>query len=179
MHWDTFNQDNCSTVGGDGGCRVGEVRASTTSPIPDHKGFKLQQLSEIQPLQVNFQKFSTLRVKHMLRGNQILWINQNVYHVGFECKPSGLRLSPLIPCDVWKLEVCVSLEELHQLINYLRKMAIHSYLMSNAEFKAYLLWTVLHLPNQALLPSDPERGKNRSSFAFQGQWCKNKLTENH
>ena len=31
-----------STVGGDGGCRVGEVRAGTTSPIPDHKGFKLQ-----------------------------------------------------------------------------------------------------------------------------------------
>ena len=34
----------------------GEVRAGTTSPMPDHKGFKLQQL-------VNFQKFSTLRVK--------------------------------------------------------------------------------------------------------------------
>ena len=25
-----------------GGCRVGEVRAGTTSPMPDHKGFKLQ-----------------------------------------------------------------------------------------------------------------------------------------
>ena len=24
------------------GCRVGEVRASTTSPMPDHKGFKLK-----------------------------------------------------------------------------------------------------------------------------------------
>ena len=34
--------DNYNTVGGDGGCRVGEVRASTTSPMPDHKGFKLQ-----------------------------------------------------------------------------------------------------------------------------------------
>ena len=43
MHWDTFNQDNYSTVGGDGGCRVGEVRAGTTSPMPDHKGFKLHQ----------------------------------------------------------------------------------------------------------------------------------------
>ena len=31
-----------STVGGDGGCRVGEVRAGTTSPMPDDKGFKLQ-----------------------------------------------------------------------------------------------------------------------------------------
>ena len=42
VHWDTFKQDNCSTVGGDGGCRVSEVQASTTSPMPDHKGFKLQ-----------------------------------------------------------------------------------------------------------------------------------------
>ena len=37
-----FLQNNYSTVGGDGGCRVGEVRASTTSLMPDHKGFKLQ-----------------------------------------------------------------------------------------------------------------------------------------
>ena len=37
-----FQRDNYSTVGGDGGCRVGEVRAGTTSPIPDHKGFKQQ-----------------------------------------------------------------------------------------------------------------------------------------
>ena len=42
-----FKQDNYSTVGGDGGRRVGEVRADTTSPdttspMPDHKGFKLQ-----------------------------------------------------------------------------------------------------------------------------------------
>ena len=35
-------QDNYSTVGGDGGCRVSEVRAGTTSLMPDHKGFKLQ-----------------------------------------------------------------------------------------------------------------------------------------
>ena len=34
--------DNWFTVGGDGGCRVGKVRAGTTSPMPDHKGFKLQ-----------------------------------------------------------------------------------------------------------------------------------------
>ena len=26
----------------DGGCRVGKVRAGTTSPMPDHNGFKLQ-----------------------------------------------------------------------------------------------------------------------------------------
>ena len=49
MHWDTFKQDNYSTVRGDGGGRVGEVRAGTTSPMPDHKGFKLQQVSEIHP----------------------------------------------------------------------------------------------------------------------------------
>ena len=42
MHWDMFKQDDYSTVGGDGGCRVGEVRAGTTSPMPDHKGFNLQ-----------------------------------------------------------------------------------------------------------------------------------------
>ena len=36
------SRDNWCTVGGDGGCRVGEVRAGTISPMPDHKGFKLQ-----------------------------------------------------------------------------------------------------------------------------------------
>ena len=42
MYEDTFKQDDYSTVGGDGGCRVDEVRAGTTSPMPHHKGFKLQ-----------------------------------------------------------------------------------------------------------------------------------------
>ena len=51
MHCDTLKQDNDSTVRGDGGSRVGEVRAGTTSPMPEHKGFKLQQLSEIHPFQ--------------------------------------------------------------------------------------------------------------------------------
>ena len=36
------SRDNWCTVGSDGGCRVVEVRACTTSPMPDHKGFKLQ-----------------------------------------------------------------------------------------------------------------------------------------
>ena len=31
------SRDNWCTVGGDGGCRVGEVRAGITSPMPDHK----------------------------------------------------------------------------------------------------------------------------------------------
>ena len=42
MHCDTLKQDNDSTVRGDGGSRVGEVRAGTTSSMPEHKGFKLQ-----------------------------------------------------------------------------------------------------------------------------------------
>ena len=50
MHWDTLKQVKDSTVRGDGGGRVGEVRAGTTSPIPEHKGFMLQKLSEIHPL---------------------------------------------------------------------------------------------------------------------------------
>ena len=58
MHWDTFKQDNYSTVGGDGGCRVSEVGAGTTSPIPDHKVFKLQLLSEIHQLEVNFRNLA-------------------------------------------------------------------------------------------------------------------------
>ena len=32
MHWVIFKQDDYSIMGGDGGCRVGEVRAGTTSP---------------------------------------------------------------------------------------------------------------------------------------------------
>ena len=31
-----------STAGGEGGCRVSEVRVSNTFPMPDHKGLKLQ-----------------------------------------------------------------------------------------------------------------------------------------
>ena len=38
----SVSHDNRCMVGGDGGCRVGEVRAGTTSSMPDHKGFKLQ-----------------------------------------------------------------------------------------------------------------------------------------
>ena len=44
------SHDNWCTVGGDGGWRVGKVRAGTTSPMPDHKGFKLYKFSEIQHL---------------------------------------------------------------------------------------------------------------------------------
>ena len=39
MHWGTFKQDNCSTMGGDGGCRVDKVQAGTASPLPDRNGF--------------------------------------------------------------------------------------------------------------------------------------------
>ena len=40
MHCNTLKQDNDSTVRGDGGSRDGEVRAGTTSPMPEHKGDK-------------------------------------------------------------------------------------------------------------------------------------------
>ena len=39
---ESTSHDNWCTVWGNGGCRVGEIRAGTTSPMPDHKGFKLQ-----------------------------------------------------------------------------------------------------------------------------------------
>ena len=42
MHWDTLKQGIHNTERGDGGSRVGEVRADTTSPMPEHKGFMLQ-----------------------------------------------------------------------------------------------------------------------------------------
>ena len=42
MHGDTLKEGNDSTVRGDGGSRVGKVRAGTTSTMPEHKGFMLQ-----------------------------------------------------------------------------------------------------------------------------------------
>ena len=35
-------------MGGGGGCRVGEVRAGTTSPMPNHMGTVTSKFSEIQ-----------------------------------------------------------------------------------------------------------------------------------
>ena len=59
MHWDTFKQDNYSTVGEDGGCRVGKVQAGTTSPMPDHM--------------VTFQKFSTFKSSDMWMITLLTW----------------------------------------------------------------------------------------------------------
>ena len=44
MHWDTFKQDKLqhSWEGGGGVRRVSKVQATTTSPMPGRKGFKLQ-----------------------------------------------------------------------------------------------------------------------------------------
>ena len=44
LHFNSYSAscDNWFSVGGDGGYRVGEVWAGTISPMPDHKGFKLQ-----------------------------------------------------------------------------------------------------------------------------------------
>ena len=39
MHWDTFKRDNYDTVGGDGGCRVCEVRAALLPPHAQTQGF--------------------------------------------------------------------------------------------------------------------------------------------
>ena len=60
MHCDTFKQDNYSTVGGDGGCRVSEVQTGTTSPMPDHKGFYATVTVRDPPTHT-----SRLRVKKM------------------------------------------------------------------------------------------------------------------
>ena len=79
------SRDNWCTVGGDGGCRVGEVRASITSLMPNHKGFKLQLL-------VNFQKFSTLRV------NSAGW---------FSVEPSNHHLSLSYADGILIVLVCV------------------------------------------------------------------------
>ena len=59
---------------GMGDVRSARVRAGTTSPMPNHKGFKLQQL-------VNFQKFSTLRVNCNSHG---LLTNSTVHLYKFE-----------------------------------------------------------------------------------------------
>ena len=69
MHWDTLKQGNCSTVRGDGGSKGNEVRAGTTSPMPEHKGFMLQpgggtsyvgQSGMLGYTWVIFEKFSVL-----------------------------------------------------------------------------------------------------------------------
>ena len=39
MHWDTFEQNYYNTVGGDRGCRVGEVRARPYFPHARPQGF--------------------------------------------------------------------------------------------------------------------------------------------
>ena len=50
-----------------GGYRVGEVRAGTKSPMPDHKDYKLQYPSvSIQSI-VSECEFSTLRVKVLVK----------------------------------------------------------------------------------------------------------------
>ena len=60
-----FKQDNYSSMGGDGGCKVGEVRAGTTSLIPDHKfwfeyiGFNTTVLYIFYPWRRNNQKTCT------------------------------------------------------------------------------------------------------------------------
>ena len=51
MHCNPLKQDNDSTVRGDGGSRVGEVRAGTTSTMPEHKGLSYSNCQEIHSRQ--------------------------------------------------------------------------------------------------------------------------------
>ena len=51
MHCNTLKQDNDSTVRGDGGSRVGEVQAGTTSPMPEHKVLSYSNCQEIHSRQ--------------------------------------------------------------------------------------------------------------------------------
>ena len=51
MHWNTFKQDNYSTVEGDEECRVVEVRAGTTATVRD----------PLTPFQSRVSELSTLR----------------------------------------------------------------------------------------------------------------------
>ena len=101
-------------MGGDGGCKVCQVRAGTTSPMPDHKGFKLHLL-------VNFQKFSTLRVN--IRNTALLdyTISEDVAHNKLEAiftmsydlyfdmiiLPSINLLKISIPCVVGNYNTCM------------------------------------------------------------------------
>ena len=50
MHWDTYKQGNYSTVGGDGDVGSARYEPALLPAMPDHKGFMLQELSEIHPL---------------------------------------------------------------------------------------------------------------------------------
>ena len=63
MHCDTLKQDNDSTVRGDGGSRVGEVRAGTTSPMPEHKGFPLKPADGPGSVSVNIRNTKKSQVE--------------------------------------------------------------------------------------------------------------------
>ena len=85
MHCNTLKQDNDSTVRGDGGSRVGEVRAGTTSPMPEHKGFKLQQLSR-DPL-TPADGPDSVSVKLDGRKNVLLYSNKNTCALTCDFEP--------------------------------------------------------------------------------------------
>ena len=61
----TFKQDKYTTVGGNGGCRVGEVRADTTPPCPTIRVLSYSNCQRSTHSIANwvFQKFSTSGVK--------------------------------------------------------------------------------------------------------------------
>ena len=78
MHCNTLKQDNDSIVRGDGGSRVGEVRAGTTSPMPEHKGFKLQQLSR-DPLTPADGPGSVSVNDYKIKKKEVLILDKNAF----------------------------------------------------------------------------------------------------
>ena len=69
MHWDTFEQDNYSAVGGMGDVGSARYEPALLPPYPTIRVLSYSNCQEIHPLhfQVNFQKFSTLRVNQYVR----------------------------------------------------------------------------------------------------------------
>ena len=66
MHWDTFKQDNYSTVGeGMGDVGLARYESALLPSCPTIGVLSYSNCQEIHPLHffVNFQKFSTLRVQ--------------------------------------------------------------------------------------------------------------------
>ena len=55
-----LNRTITAQWGGDGRSRVGEVRADTTSPMPDHKGFQLQYRMYSRITRICSTKFSLM-----------------------------------------------------------------------------------------------------------------------
>ena len=124
--------DNWCTVGGDEGCRVGKVRAGSTSLMPDHKGFKLQEL-------VNFQKFSTLRVN----GSWVnYWMTKPEILTVYNCLFSWtfLQAMPQSDLDILVMHQVRNERSISDAISALEKYFYYGVCMSS------FAWTSLGFP---------------------------------